>query len=370
MAATEIKAMTGIRGAAAVFVMIYHFEYRSTSTDLFSSMLHHGYLCVDLFFVLSGFVMAHVYGQSLKDGAFRFRSFLWHRFARIYPLYIFATLAFLLLAYLKTRQVEVDFPTLASNMLMLQVLGDWPSIDAPAWSVSAEVVAYLLFPLIAILCVTSTRLVALLVGAVAVGSILAMTIAASLHDIGSPVSKGLLDLFFEPYAVIRTLAGFTLGQLVWRMHNDPATAAFASRNSIQILLAVFALFALTQVQADFFIYLLIVVLILCLSTDRGILSGFFGSPPVYFLGSISFAIYLTHFRALGIWAFLDTRFEHFGATVANLVATVVTGLVVIGIAWLLHIGIEKPCRRLLRSLGSQQPRQASVAAVLGVKVGD
>lgn len=372
MTVKEIKAMTGIRGAAAVFVMVYHFEYRSTSNDMFSAMLHHGYLSVDLFFVLSGFVMAHVYGRSLTDGAFRFRSFLWHRVARIYPLYIFSTLAILLLAYLKTRQLDVDVPTLVSNMLMLQLLGNWPSIDAPAWSVSAETVAYLLFPVIAFLCLRSSRAVAMMIALAAIATILAMTIAASMHEIGAPTSRGPLDLFFEPYAILRCLAGFTLGQLVWRLHNDTRVVVFASRNSVQIVLAVFALLAMTQVQADFVIYLLIVVLILCLSTDHGPLSSFFGSPPIYFLGTISFAIYLTHYRALGIWTFLDGRFDDYGEMFGNVVATLLSGLIVIGLAWLLHVAIEKPCRQLLRgrrSRGASKPA-VSMALPTGTQAGD
>lgn len=370
MAATEIRALTGIRGAAAVFVMIYHLQPRPTSSGLLSNVLNHGYLSVDLFFVLSGFVMAHVYGQSLESGAFRFRTFLWHRFARIYPLYIIVTLAIVLRDYTKTSQLDADGATLASNMVMLQTLGAWSSINAPAWSVSAEMVAYLLFPIIGVLSLKSSRIVALCAGVVAIGAILAMTIAASFHEIGLPISTGLLDLFYEPYGIIRCLAGFTLGQLAWRLHNDPRIAAFASKNVVQIAIAMLVVLAVTQIQADFTIYLLIIGLILCLSTDRGILSAFFGSPPIYFLGVVSFAVYLTHFRAFGIWTSVENMLEGYGTTAANLVATIVSCLFVIAISWLLHIAIEKPCRQLLRSLGSRKPRTVPVATGVGTRPGD
>ena len=56
----EIRSLTGLRGCAAVMVMLYHFSLSVPVDTLpLESLLHNGYLCVDLFFVLSGFVMAY-----------------------------------------------------------------------------------------------------------------------------------------------------------------------------------------------------------------------------------------------------------------------------------------------------------------------
>ncbi|MEN3147751.1 acyltransferase [Neorhizobium sp. IRAMC:178] len=353
--------MTGIRGAAAVFVMIYHFELdRVPSNGAFSTFLNHGYLSVDLFFILSGFVMAHVYGPSFLSGAFRFGDFLWHRIARIYPLYLAVTLAFIALAFVKSSRVDIGPDVFLSNMLMLQALGNWPSIDPPAWSVSAEMVVYLLFPVIGLLCLKSSRTAALLLGIGALLAILILTLAASLHYIGSTISKGLLDLIASPFTLIRCLAGFTLGQLVWRLHNDPAAASFASRTSIQICVGLLVLVALTQTDWDFPIYLLIILLIFCLSTDRGMFSGFFASRPLHFLGDISFAVYLTHYRALGVWGMVEGRLGNTDFVIRNLVATVVTSMVVIAVSWLLHVAIERPCRQLIRKGSAAFARRPAV----------
>ncbi|CDN49337.1 acyltransferase family protein [Neorhizobium galegae] len=349
MAVGEIRSMTGIRGAAAVFVMVYHFELdRVPSDGAFSTFLNHGYLSVDLFFILSGFVMAHVYGPSFLSGAFRFGDFLWHRIARVYPLYLVVTLAFIALAFLKSSELDIGPDVFISNVLMLQSLGNWPSIDPPAWSVSAEMLVYLLFPVIGLLCLKSSRMAALLLGIGAILAILILTLAASLHYIGSTISKGLLDLIAAPFTLIRCLAGFTLGQLVWRLHNDPAVAAFAARTPVQIGVGLLAVVALTQPDWDFAIYLLIISLLFCLSTDRGLFADFFASPPMHFLGDISFAVYLTHYRALGVWAMVEGRLGNAGFVLRNVVATVVTSMVVIGVSWLLHVAIERPCRQLMR----------------------
>lgn len=81
-AAEEIRSLTGIRGAAAVAVMVYHFHLNMPSAGLVSTVLNHGYLSLDLFFVLSGFVMVHMYGDAVKRGAFQKRDFIGHRFVR------------------------------------------------------------------------------------------------------------------------------------------------------------------------------------------------------------------------------------------------------------------------------------------------
>ena len=349
MAAGEIRAMTGVRGVAAVFVMIYHLELNRISAEgPFSIFLNHGYLSVDLFFVLSGFVLAHVYGPPVVSGTYRFSEFLWHRIARIYPLYIVLTVAFLALALIKSQAAEFSPEVLISNFVLLQSLGNWPSIDPPAWSVSAEMVAYLLFPLIALLCLKSGRTTAILAGFAACLAILVMTLAASWHYIGTPIAKGPLDIIVSPFTLIRCLAGFTIGQLLWRVHADPRVVSVASRTPVQAVVAILTLAALTQQDSDLVDYLMIVVLILCLSTDRGVLADFFASPPLHFLGVVSFAIYLTHYRAFGVWGLAERVFGAFDPMIRNTAATVVTALVVIAVSWLLHIMVEKPCRRWMR----------------------
>ena len=170
------------------------------------------------------------------------------------------------------------------------------------------------------------------------------------HYIGSSIAKGQLDLFFAPYTLIRCLAGFTLGQLVCRVHGTPAATYLASRNAVQIGVAFLGILALTQAGSDFFIYLLIVALILCLSTGRGILADFFASRPLHILGSLSFAIYLIHYKAIGLWGFLDGRLARYGVSffIHNFVATIAVSFAVIGISWLLHVLVERPCRQLMR----------------------
>lgn len=361
--AREIRPMTGLRGAAALFVMLYHFHLKMIATGPLSTLLLHGYLAVDLFFILSGFVMAHVYGEALASGTFRQRSFLLHRIGRIYPLYLLATLAFVTLALERGAFGAPQYLALSANLVMMQSLGDWPSMDPPAWSVSAEMIAYLLFPLIAPACLRSSRKVALFTGMAALLSVLAMTLAASRHYIGTPIAKGELDLYFTPYTLVRCLAGFVIGQLLYRLFRNGTLNPVLSGNLFQCAVLLLVLATLAQALSDFPAYLAMILLVVTLAQDRGLLQRLFASPPLMLLGKVSFGIYLLHFLAIG----LVDRFSRqalsrgLDPVVSDGIATLAACAMVTALAWVLHRGFESPLRRMIRRLEHEQPHGAPAA---------
>ena len=130
---TEISALTSLRGVAALTVLIFHVipGFR-------------GYLAVDLFFLLSGFVLTHVYHEIELTWQSYF-SFSKARLARIYPVHLMMLVV--LLPMLDTRP---DFSSggLLSSLLFMQ--SPWHSIcwNYASWSISAEWHSYLLFPIL------------------------------------------------------------------------------------------------------------------------------------------------------------------------------------------------------------------------------
>ena len=88
--AKAIQPLTSLRFFAAMWVVAFH--YWPNLSPVLPPLVAKGYLGVELFFVLSGFILCHVYLDSVADGGFRYGSFLWARLARIYPLHL-ATLA-------------------------------------------------------------------------------------------------------------------------------------------------------------------------------------------------------------------------------------------------------------------------------------
>src|SRR5580658_4864737 len=148
----EIAPLTGLRAVAAWWVVAFHFA-RGELRDvpLLGELVTTGHVAVDIFFVLSGFVLAHRYSvDDVSTGAGR-RAFWVRRFARVYPLYAIS----LVIGVVSTspRSVE-ELATvggavrLAGQALLLNSL--WHTWvfrhNWAAWSLSVEAVFYALFP--------------------------------------------------------------------------------------------------------------------------------------------------------------------------------------------------------------------------------
>src|SRR6185312_4430329 len=144
--AKDIRSLTALRGIAALMVLGYH-----STNLLFGGFEHvpppmsHGNLAVDLFFLLSGFILMHVHQREFADGVRweNVKSFLRARFARTYPVHL-AVLLVLVPLYSARPNAGLGF--VHSLLLTQGVWLDAPTWNVPAWSISAEWHAYLLFP--------------------------------------------------------------------------------------------------------------------------------------------------------------------------------------------------------------------------------
>jgi peptidoglycan/LPS O-acetylase OafA/YrhL len=134
----EIRPLTGLRGIAALYVVSYHHRLGVPFSNPLTTSLAHGYLAADLFFVLSGFVMALTYSHMFARGwsMAAYVRFLGRRAARIYPLYFVATLAafvFILAGALEAPRLAPLGTALTLNLLLIQAWGFVGSLDGPAW---------------------------------------------------------------------------------------------------------------------------------------------------------------------------------------------------------------------------------------------
>src|SRR5664279_2124889 len=150
-----LSNLTPLRGIAAIWVAVYHFQgiavtfISSGSTHL----IDRGYIMVDLFFIMSGFIICHVYRKSFEEGltAKNFKQFFIARFARIYPLHLFVLIVLILwIAKIGVGGLGMVFdPTsIPTNLLLIHSFGihkvfTW---NVPSWSISAEWWAYMAFP--------------------------------------------------------------------------------------------------------------------------------------------------------------------------------------------------------------------------------
>ena len=160
----RFKALDGLRGLAAIMVVLYHFNSKYIPELIYNNtIIRHSESFVDLFFVLSGFVISYNYRYlSIKNLVF----FVKKRFWRLYPLMIFTSTLFLIfnLSSFYPTSINELFTTNYKELLnqiipyvdsifltnSFPVLSSSLGSNTPSWSISAEFVAYFLFVLISL----------------------------------------------------------------------------------------------------------------------------------------------------------------------------------------------------------------------------
>ena len=348
----EIRSLTGLRGIAALWVVVHHALFIPSPEGLLWTLIHNGYLAVDLFFVLSGYVMALTYAGWFEKGiclvdVFKF---LRKRFARTYPLYAAATFITGLIMYYfeihpwaSPRQI-CGAAAMLPNMLLVQMWNTpFCSVDTPGWSISVEWGAYLLFPLLCQFTIFGTKRC---VGAAAALSLLSLLIISMIpkNALGQPGGPwGPLDiaqgLTLAP--AIRCMAGFTLGLVAHRLSRSKSGVAVGGNGLASLLLTCALLIVLCVSGTDLVAVCLFPLLILSLSQDRGMVSRMLGSRTVYFLGEISYSIYLVHYPILRL--IQQVPFPSDGM----LWPTVVTLSFTIAVSVFTYYLVERPARRAL-----------------------
>lgn len=293
----EIRAMTGVRGIAALSVVGLHFFDHIGAA---SRPWQHAYMAVDLFFMLSGLVLALTYSSTVRLGTGRepYVEFVRKRIARIFPLYISITLLAIACDVIKYLAHGVPLPeyiepkTIIVNLLLIQSWGLSMSVVLPAWSLSVELCAYLLFPVLVALAIPSRKAVVLAVIAVCVG----LLVAAALGNHNCAKCNGFLDMSHgdTPYPLMRCVAGFTFGLIAYRLVSVPRIREIASTDLFAVLAVAGTTLAFCMGYHDLVIYvLLFATVIACYGSSRTV-NLIFGNRVVYFLGTVSFSIYLVH----------------------------------------------------------------------------
>lgn len=348
--AKEIRSLTGLRGLAALFVVIFHEAGNFKASNPLQVFLQHGYNAVDLFFVLSGFVMALTYSRNIHS-ARGYIAFLGKRIARIYPLYFIATLAtFSLVKAGAIHSGGISAETLLLNLAMLQAWWFAPSIVLPAWSISTEWAAYLLFPLLSAYALARNRWKPCLLLVAAVSALIEIAVLSGPAFTGNQTEWfGSLDLFGVGTVapVIRCVAGFSLGLLAYRV-------AHLVSYRWAPLCAALALFSLLFPSTDVLFVLLCTPFVASLSADRGPVARLLASPPIYALGVWSYSIYILHARFGSVRLGFAHLLDKLHSPAPEPTAIVLTTGVIVICAALTYRLIEKPGRMLLRRAFSGQ----------------
>ena len=359
----EIHSLTGLRGTAAIFVVAYHLLSGMISNPGNENMavvfLRHGYLAVDLFFVLSGYVMALTYGNLFASG-FRiqaFADFLGRRIGRVYPAYITATAIVAVYEFGTTpwRGVESEV-ALVTNTLMMQSWGFSNSIVGPGWSVSTEFAAYFFFPILVGVVLQRKRKWVWLGAALATAILLfvATRSSATLHQ-GTELGArdGPLHVYGTgtAFLVLRCVGGFTLGMVGFRLAQHPEVRRQAGRMFAGDVAMASVIMLMLVPNSDVALVLVFIPLIITLAEQRSLSAAFLSSPAMHWLGLISYSLYLVHQPIdLHLRKPVFALMEKLNMPHAYTVAAIAISVPVMIVAVASYYGIEKPGRTWSRRL--------------------
>jgi peptidoglycan/LPS O-acetylase OafA/YrhL len=384
-AARYVPPLTGIRALAALLVLGMHTEQNvPAGLDSLLPFLTRGYLGVDFFFVLSGFIITHVYLASLaQPKASAVRIFFWHRFIRLYPVHVTVLAGLVVVVSLAgaagltlNNPQEWQWSELAWQLTLLHAWGvtATPGWNVPSWSISAEWFAYLLFPLLA------PALVRLRYGMVALlVAVAALAVAAAVFA----TAGWTLNTWVGAPALVRVLAEFVCGAALRRAiapdrgparpkrddfsssHHPAPSFCFArdllrkpapafrdhARGGDVLGAAAFIAFLLgaSAGLGDFALVALLAATVLGAATSTGSLAHALGSRPLVWLGEISYSIYMVHFPVLIV---IRRLWERLGFTdwpvAGKMLAFMATIALVIALAAVLFYLVERPARSRLR----------------------
>jgi len=290
----NIDALTSLRFFAALYVLFLHSGSHYVTRRLgleggwIDNFLANGYLGVSFFFVLSGFILIHVYSRPLVAGDKIF-SYALARFARVYPVYLLSLI--LILPITKDVQLVSAWPQFfLLQSWPLQHLGVSPANwNGPAWTLSVELLFYLMFPILA-----KTWLKLELPALFTVGAICALLMIGFWSPsigTGREIAYPALDWLPVPVARLPEFVfGMTLGRIFHRVRNRFDGKWLFRLSLLGAIIALSASPAASISGFAAFFFGLIILAIAC--SKDGLAIRFLSLRPLVFLGGASYALYI------------------------------------------------------------------------------
>jgi peptidoglycan/LPS O-acetylase OafA/YrhL len=352
----KYEELESLRGIAALLVVLVHIPNFNPILNLnFFMNLH---LMVDLFFVLSGFVIYTAYADRIKTKA-QLLKFQFLRFGRLYPIHILFLILFLgfeIARYIlnltghsfsNSHAFEKNnLVAFVEHLFLLQSFhpGHSMTFNFVSWSISVEFYTYILFGLIVLYCQQYKNHLFLIIAI--------FSIALLVYGVGP-------DLWH----VLRCTSGFFIGCLTAKFLKD-YHFSFSAYFSFIAFAVLFFFVAINKTSTYTpLIYLISAVLIFCLvANPGGGLNQILKTKPLVYLGTVSYSMYMSHVSVLYIANYLvkiyraPTFQSKDGQMIPYLdffelsVYTVLSVALVFLISHLLYQYVEKPFRTRSREL--------------------
>jgi peptidoglycan/LPS O-acetylase OafA/YrhL len=345
LGAKEIYALTTLRFFAATLVVWEHLPMLPGLEWMRIPANCTGRAGVTVFFVLSGFIMCYSYGDRDWTGRFggNAREFYWSRFARIYPLHWLMFL-FALPLGLNSLTARVSVSDIPWQLTLTDML--WPGHDAgeqpvkAAWTLSCEVLFYLLAPVFFLMLSGKKR-------PLAVSVVLLLGITAAMLALVSLFPGGYWLAYEYLPEFLLGIAGF---QLARRVNLSRAVSPLLVAGGLLLIVAVLANLLLPCRFIHLYYAPGALLVILGCANAAGYIGRFLSLPLLVLLGHASYSLYLLHdpvLRYFKVWLNRNGIVLLFPWNI--LTATAVFGGIIVA-AILCFKYYENPARLKLRSL--------------------
>ena len=349
----EIASLTGLRFVLAFWVLMYH------SADMASGGIGYffgkGYLGVDFFFVLSGFILAYAYERDFLSGPpgkGATGAYFKNRFARVYPVHFFTLLfsiAFLnFLRWWGELDYSMPYHELPYHFLLLHAWGFINPLywNDPSWSISAEMFAYIfLFPANAFLIRRYGRKISLLT-----------TLAGLLVLLY--VSEVVLDrpgfLKHARYGIVRILPEFLLGMSIYLYRTELLNAIRRYAWAWWLMTAA-CLVIIYLWEYDYFILPVVVFTIIGLLQPGTAAYRWLSGKKLVYFGHVSYSLYMVQLFALHTGHILTPKAGQWLGQIPGYQPWMFFFPCTIAVCLLMAIAckhlVEDPSRRWIRSWG-------------------
>ncbi|RQO75222.1 acyltransferase [Pedobacter sp. KBW06] len=345
----HFEILDGLRGIAAIAIVIFHFMEMAYPPE--QNFIAHGFLAVDFFFCLSGFVIGYAYDDRI--GKMGLGQFFKSRLIRLQPLVILGSvlglLAFLfdpfgghpevysagkIVLIFLASVFMIPFPVIEERSFNLF------GINAPAWSLFWEYVANIVYALV--LCRLDRRYLL----------VLTVIAAGVLCYVSHRAGGSLLGGWGGPNAWdggARIFYSFLAGLLIFRFNLIIKNKLGFIGLSILLVLAFLMPYNKLNWITEPMVVLLYFPLLIALGAGANLTQGF--KNLCVFSGKISYPLYMTHYAV--IWMFLNYYTSHKPGT-SQLTLIIITGtILLVCIAYFVMVAFDIPVRKYLSSKRKQ-----------------
>lgn len=346
----HFEILDGLRGLAATAVVIFHFM-EWTYSDYSQNFIRHGFLAVDFFFCLSGFVIGYAYDDRIgKMGVMKFFK---SRLIRLHPLVVFGSVLGLLTFLFdpfgghpelystgKIILVFVSSILLIPFPVMQERAFNLFSFNAPSWSLFWEYVANIFY--VFILCRISRKVLLLLT------LLAAATLCFVCYRAGNLVGGWDKSSFWDGGARIlySFLAGLAIYRFNWIIKNKLGFIGMCVLLSLAFLMPFGKWNWLTEPAVVLCYFPLLIALGAGATLTKGL------KKLCVFSGKISYPLYMTHYAV--IWMFGNYYTSHKPAA-GQLAIIIITSLILlVGIAYLVMVVYDIPVRKYLNNKRKEQ----------------